>query len=100
MHFSNNQKFDVAGASLNAAYLDLNFILNAGLTILANVALVQEGHCRPGEVPLGTDSHTCIAGAFVQFATCIGNTDAGFVLGTGKLLLKGKIPSVDNLCVL
>jgi homoaconitase/3-isopropylmalate dehydratase large subunit len=37
---------------------------------------------------LGTDSHTCTAGAFGQFATGIGNTDAGFVLGAGKLLLK------------
>ncbi|KAL8121970.1 hypothetical protein AgCh_018629 [Apium graveolens] len=52
------------------------------------VCLAQEGHCRPGEVLLGTDSHTCTAGAFGQFATGIGNTDAGFVLGTGKLLLK------------
>ena len=37
---------------------------------------------------LGTDSHTCTAGAFGEFATGIGNTDAGFVLGTGKLWLK------------
>jgi 3-isopropylmalate/(R)-2-methylmalate dehydratase large subunit len=29
-----------------------------------------------------------MAGAFNQFATGIGNTDAGFVLGTGKILLK------------
>ena len=29
-----------------------------------------------------------MAGAFNEFATGIGNTDAGFVLGTGKLLLK------------
>ena len=29
----------------------------------------------------GTDSHTCMAGAFNEFATGIGNTDAGFVLG-------------------
>jgi 3-isopropylmalate/(R)-2-methylmalate dehydratase large subunit len=36
----------------------------------------------------GTDSHTCMAGAFNEFATGIGNTDAGFVMGTGKLLLK------------
>ena len=27
-------------------------------------------------------------GAFSEFATGIGNTDAGFVMGTGKLLLK------------
>jgi 3-isopropylmalate/(R)-2-methylmalate dehydratase large subunit len=29
-----------------------------------------------------------MAGAFNQFATGIGNTDAGFVMGTGRLLLK------------
>jgi len=29
-----------------------------------------------------------MAGAFNEFATGIGNTDAGFVMGTGKLLLK------------
>lgn len=40
------------------------------------------------QILVGTDSHTCTAGAFGQFATGIGNTDAGFVLGTGKLLLK------------
>jgi 3-isopropylmalate/(R)-2-methylmalate dehydratase large subunit len=51
-------------------------------------ALPEEGHVRPGEILLGTDSHTCTAGAFGQFATGIGNTDAGFVLGTGKTWLK------------
>lgn len=81
---------------------------------VCHVALAQEGHCRPGEVILlpmvysclcfynkyqiwdgwcfqvllGTDSHTCTAGAFGQFASGIGNTDAGFILGTGKSLLK------------
>ena len=47
-----------------------------------------KGHTRPGEILFGTDSHTCMAGAFNEFATGIGNTDAGFVMGTGKLLLK------------
>ncbi|KAL0456899.1 UNVERIFIED_CONTAM: 3-isopropylmalate dehydratase large subunit, chloroplastic [Sesamum latifolium] len=65
-----------------------NFKANPDLKGVCHVALAQEGHCRPGEVLLGTDSHTCTAGAFGQFATGIGNTDAGFVLGTGKLLLK------------
>jgi 3-isopropylmalate/(R)-2-methylmalate dehydratase large subunit len=51
-------------------------------------ALPAKGHTRPGEVLFGTDSHTCMAGAFNEFATGIGNTDAGFVMGTGKLLLK------------
>ncbi|XP_019239629.1 PREDICTED: 3-isopropylmalate dehydratase large subunit, chloroplastic-like isoform X2 [Nicotiana attenuata] len=65
-----------------------NFQVNPDYKGVCHIALAQEGHCRPGEVLLGTDSHTCNAGAFGQFATGIGNTDAGFVLGTGKLLLK------------
>ncbi len=55
---------------------------------VCHIALPEEGHTRPGEVLLGTDSHTCTAGAFGEFATGIGNTDAGFVLGTGKLWVK------------
>ena len=55
---------------------------------VCHAALAARGHTRPGEVLLGTDSHTCMAGAFGEFATGIGNTDAGFVFGTGKLLLK------------
>src|ERR1043166_4030549 len=70
---------------------------------VCHIALPEEGPTRPGEVLFGTDSHTCTAGAFGEFATGIGNTDAGFVLGTGKLWLKvpptmrfvftGKMPS-------
>jgi len=55
---------------------------------VCHTALPQKGHTRPGEVLFGTDSHTCMAGAFNEFATGIGNTDAGFVMGTGKLLVK------------
>lgn len=55
---------------------------------VCHVALAEQGHTRPGEILLGTDSHTCTAGAFGEFATGIGNTDAGFVMGTGKILLK------------
>ncbi len=51
-------------------------------------ALPEEGHVRPGEILLGTDSHTCTAGAFGQFASGVGNTDAAFTLGTGKTWLK------------
>jgi 3-isopropylmalate/(R)-2-methylmalate dehydratase large subunit len=51
-------------------------------------ALPEEGHVRPGEIMLGTDSHTCTAGAFGQIATGVGNSDAAFTLGTGKTWLK------------
>ncbi|MBI3316382.1 MAG: 3-isopropylmalate dehydratase large subunit [Candidatus Omnitrophica bacterium] len=55
---------------------------------VCHIALPEEGHTRPGEVLFGTDSHTCTAGAFGEFATGIGNTDAGFILGTGKLWVR------------
>jgi 3-isopropylmalate/(R)-2-methylmalate dehydratase large subunit len=55
---------------------------------VCHVALPQNGHTRPGELLLGTDSHTCTHGAFGEFATGIGNTEAAFVMGTGKLWLK------------
>lgn len=51
-------------------------------------ALPEEGHCRPGEILMGTDSHTCTAGAFGQFASGVGNSDAAFTMGTGKTWLK------------
>jgi 3-isopropylmalate/(R)-2-methylmalate dehydratase large subunit len=70
---------------------------------VCHVALPEEGFTRPGEILFGTDSHTCTAGAFGQFATGIGNTDAAFIMGTGKLWVKvpetmkfifeGEIPS-------
>lgn len=55
---------------------------------VCHVAMPEEGFTRPGEVLFGTDSHTCTAGAFGQFATGIGNTDAAFIMGTGKLWVK------------
>jgi 3-isopropylmalate/(R)-2-methylmalate dehydratase large subunit len=74
-------KFDPARGHLKRQY-------GSHYAGVCHTALPQKGHTRPGEVLFGTDSHTCMAGAFNQFATGIGNTDAGFVLGTGRLLLK------------
>src|ERR1700761_451494 len=55
---------------------------------VCHTALPAKGHTRPGEILFGTDSHTCMAGALHMFSTGIGNTDAGFIMGTGKLLIK------------
>jgi 3-isopropylmalate/(R)-2-methylmalate dehydratase large subunit len=74
-------KFDPAKGALQRQY-------GSHYAGVCHTALPQKGHTRPGEILLGTDSHTCMAGAFNEFATGIGNTDAGFVMGTGKLLLK------------
>jgi 3-isopropylmalate/(R)-2-methylmalate dehydratase large subunit len=73
--------FDATQGQLKRQY-------GANFAGVCHTALPQKGHTRPGEILLGTDSHTCMAGAFNEFATGIGNTDAGFVMGTGKLLLK------------
>src|SRR5512137_2410990 len=73
--------FDTAKGALQRQY-------GAHYAGVCHTALAQKGHTRPGEILFGTDSHTCMAGAFNEFATGIGNTDAGFVMGTGKLLLK------------
>jgi 3-isopropylmalate/(R)-2-methylmalate dehydratase large subunit len=55
---------------------------------VCHLALAQEGHNHPGEVLFGTDSHTTTSGAFGMFSAGIGNTDAAFILGTGKLWVK------------
>lgn len=74
-------KFDPAKGSLKRQY-------GSQYAGVCHTALPAKGHTRPGEVLFGTDSHTCMAGAFNEFATGIGNTDAGFVMGTGRLLVK------------
>ena len=50
--------------------------------------LPENGHVVPGEVIVGTDSHTCTHGALGAFATGIGSTDMAMVFATGKLWFK------------
>ncbi|ARA93059.1 3-isopropylmalate dehydratase [Rhodothermaceae bacterium RA] len=55
---------------------------------VCHVGLAEEGFNRPGTVLIGTDSHTCTSGAFGLFSTGVGNTDAAFIMGTGKIWVK------------
>ncbi len=75
----------VTGDGMPAPYADPRTTSYKGV---CHTVLAEYGYTRPGEVLLGTDSHSCTAGAFGEFATGIGNTEAGFVLGTGKLWMK------------
>jgi 3-isopropylmalate/(R)-2-methylmalate dehydratase large subunit len=50
--------------------------------------LPEKGHVVPGELVVGTDSHTCTHGALGAFATGIGSTDMAMVFATGKLWFK------------
>lgn len=54
---------------------------------VCHIGLAEGGHTRPGEVLLGTDSHTVTAGAFGTFAIGVGITDGAYALGTGEIPL-------------
>jgi len=47
--------------------------------------LMAENHVSPGDVVVGSDSHTCTYGALGVFSTGIGSTDAAAVYKTQKL---------------
>ncbi|MCJ7613926.1 homoaconitase large subunit [Candidatus Bathyarchaeota archaeon] len=57
----------------------------------------EMGHVRPGEVIVGSDSHTCTYGAFGAFATGIGSTEMAAVFATGKLWFR--VPEVIKVDV-
>lgn len=45
----------------------------------------EKGHVMPGDLIVGSDSHTCAYGALGAFSTGIGSTDMAAVFATGKL---------------
>ena len=55
---------------------------------VCHALLPEQGHIRPGEVIVGSDSHTCTYGAFGAFSTGIGSTDAAAAIATGQLWFK------------
>lgn len=68
----------------------------AGSGICHNV-LAEEGFSVPGALILGADSHTTSHGAYGAYATGIGHTDCGEVLGSGRLWLR--VPETKKLVV-
>ena len=59
--------------------------------------LLVEKEIRPGQVVLGTDSHTCMGGALNAFATGVGSTDAAAAMATGRLWFK--VPETIRIVV-
>lgn len=55
---------------------------------VCHVTLAEKGFDLPGSLLLGTDSHTCTSGAFGMFSAGIGNTEAAYVMGQGRLWLR------------
>lgn len=52
---------------------------------IEHVVLIEEGFIVPGEIILGTDSHTDTNGALNTLAFGVGTTDACYALATGNL---------------
>lgn len=50
--------------------------------------LMLENFVKPGDVIIGTDSHTCTYGGIGAFATGVGSTDGAAVMATGEIWLK------------
>jgi len=88
----------VPADSLDAAnnhILMREFVKEQGITNFYDIyegvchqILPEFGHVIPGELIVGTDSHTCTHGALGAFATGIGSTDMAMVFSTGQLWLK------------
>ncbi len=58
--------------------------------------LAEKGFSRPGDVLVGTDSHSCTSGAFGCFGTGIGSTEMLGVLISGEIWLK--VPESIKIC--
>jgi 3-isopropylmalate/(R)-2-methylmalate dehydratase large subunit len=64
--------------------LGISHFYDVGVGISHQI-LAEKGHLRPGELFVGTDSHTTTGGAFGVFAAGIGAADMAIVLATGRL---------------
>ncbi len=49
---------------------------------------IERGHCRPGMLFIGADSHTVLLGAVGAFAAGVGSSEQTYVLYTGDLWFK------------
>jgi len=57
----------------------------------------EKGYVVPGDLVVGTDSHTCTYGALNAFATGVGSTDAAAVLKTGELWFR--VPKTNKVVI-
>ena len=63
----------------------LNYDIYEGV---CHQVMPEKGHVLPGNLIVGSDSHTCAYGSLGAFSTGLGSTDMAAVLATGKLWFK------------
>ncbi|MDR0768057.1 MAG: 3-isopropylmalate dehydratase large subunit [Methanosarcinales archaeon] len=91
--FDHQSPADSINAAQNHIYLRkfaqeqgiLNYDIYEGV---CHQVLPEKGHVRPGDLIVGSDSHTCAYGSLGAFSTGLGSTDMAAVLATGKLWFK------------
>jgi 3-isopropylmalate/(R)-2-methylmalate dehydratase large subunit len=71
-----------------AAEADLPHFYDVGQHGICHQILAENGWVVPGDLAVGTDSHTNMLGAMGAFATGIGPTEMAAVLALGRLWLK------------
>jgi 3-isopropylmalate/(R)-2-methylmalate dehydratase large subunit len=96
---------DVPSTKLNSALRQKewrDFCAEKGITHLyeggtgvSHVLMFEQGHVTPGQVIVGTDSHTCTGGAFGAVAAGVGETEMTAVLMTGSLWFK--VPNIIKI---
>ncbi|ADI74616.1 homoaconitate hydratase family protein [Methanohalobium evestigatum Z-7303] len=63
----------------------LNYDVYEGI---CHQVMPEKGHIKPGDLVVGSDSHTCAYGAIGAFSTGVGSTDMAAVFASGKLWFK------------
>jgi 3-isopropylmalate/(R)-2-methylmalate dehydratase large subunit len=93
MLFDHQVPADSIAAAENQAFMRgfatgqgiLNYDLREGV---CHQVVLEKGRAAPGEIVIGSDSHTCMYGAVGAFATGVGSTDMGFALRFGALYFR------------
>ncbi len=75
---------------------DVEHFYDSGAGILHNI-VAEGGYALPGQLIIGSDSHTTTHGAFGMLSTGISHTDLGEALGAGELWIK--VPETRKLVV-
>lgn len=98
-----NEAYARVHQTMRAFAADQQIKLYEGGEGVCHYLLPEQGHVKPGDFIIGSDSHTCTYGALNAFATGVGSTDLAAAMLTGKMWVKvpetilveitGKIPA-------